>query len=445
MQKQNLPNSNVNSSNLSANSFNLNTNSAPKFALNSSTNSLNSAKNSVQNLTKNAWHKFTQNPQIIASKAFITKEFLHIFRDIRTLMILVLMPLIQILLFGFALSSEVKNVKFALLDLAKNSESSELVWRLSQNPYFQLYENLGEQPKTSSEFLRVFNGSRVDFILIIPSEFKANSGVGLNSASANSSSIPQAILNANSQIQLILDASDANRASTINIYVSNIITQAFASQNSPINTSTTMLFNPQGKSAPNFVPGLLGLILMLICAMMTSVSIVREKEQGSMEVLLISPLRPVLVIISKLVPYFLLSFGILVLTLIVCVFVLDLAVAGSLFALVFLNLLYIVLALSIGLMVSNLAKTQIVAMLVCAMLFMMPVMMFSGMLFPVESMPRILQGVSHLIPTKWFIIALKKIMIEGLSVAFVFKEILILSISLALVLLVSLKTYKIRL
>lgn len=409
----------------------------------------NSAKNSVQNLTKNAWQKFTQNPQIIASKAFIKKEFLHIFRDIRTLMILVLMPLIQILLFGFALSSEVKNVKFALLDLAKNSASSELVWRLSQNPYFQLYENLGEQPKTSSEFLRVFNGGRVDFILIIPSEFKANLGAGLNLASANLSSTSQTISNANSnansQIQLILDASDANRASTINIYVSNIITQAFSSQNSPINISTTMLFNPQGKSAPNFVPGLLGLILMLICAMMTSVSIVREKEQGSMEVLLISPLRPVLVIISKLVPYFLLSFGILVLTLIVCVFVLDLAVAGSIFALVFLNLLYIVLALSIGLMVSNLAKTQIVAMFVCAMLFMMPVMMFSGMLFPVESMPQILQGISHLIPTKWFIIALKKIMIEGLSVAFAFKEILILSTSLALVLLISLKTYKIRL
>lgn len=202
-----------------------------------------------------------------------------------------------------------------------------------------------------------------------------------------------------------------------------------------------MLFNPQGKSAPNFVPGLLGLILMLICAMMTSVSIVREKEQGSMEVLLISPLNPTLVIISKLVPYFLLSFGILTLTLIVCVLVLNLAIAGSLFALIF----FVFLALSIGLMVSNLAKTQVVAMLVCAMLFMMPVMMFSGMFFPVESMLQILQALSHLIPTKWFIIGVKKIMIEGLSANYALKEILILSFMLLFVLFISLKTYKIRL
>lgn len=377
-------------------------------------------------------------PKIIASKAFIKKEFLHIFRDTRTLMILVLMPLIQLLLFGFALSNEVKNVQFALLDLAKNNASKQLVWRLSQNPYFNLYKNLDKEPQTNDDFLRIFNGSEVDFVLIIPSDFKADETTNLSTNS-------NANLNLNSRIKLILDASDANRASTINLYVSNIITHNFTSQNSPIKISTTMLFNPQGKSAPNFVPGLLGLILMLICAMMTSVSIVREKEQGSMEVLLISPLNPALVIISKLVPYFLLSFGILTLTLIVCVLVLDLTIAGSLFALIFFCLLYIFLALSIGLMVSNLAKTQVVAMLVCAMLFMMPVMMFSGMLFPVESMPQILQALSHLIPTKWFIIGVKKIMIEGLSVNYALKEILILSFMLLFVLLISLKTYKIRL
>ena len=377
-------------------------------------------------------------PKIIASKAFVKKEFLHIFRDTRTLMILVLMPLIQLLLFGFALSNEVQNVQFALLDLAKNNTSKQLVWRLSQNPYFNLYKNLDKEPQTNDDFLRIFNGSEVDFVLIIPSDFKADE-------TANLSTNSNANLNSNSRIKLILDASDANRASTINLYVSNIITHNFTSQNSPIKISTTMLFNPQGKSAPNFVPGLLGLILMLICAMMTSVSIVREKEQGSMEVLLISPLNPALVIISKLVLYFLLSFGILTLTLIVCVLVLDLAIAGSLFALIFFCLLYIFLALSIGLMVSNLAKTQVVAMLVCAMLFMMPVMMFSGMLFPVESMPQILQALSHLIPTKWFIIGVKKIMIEGLSINYALKEILILSFMLLFVLLISLKSYKIRL
>lgn len=404
----------------------------------------------VSNLAKNTGQKFVLNTQIIACKAFVKKEFLHIFRDIRTVMILVLMPLVQILLFGFALSAEVKNVKFGVLDLAKNSASKQLIAHLSDNPYFALYENLDTQARTKGELLSVFNGGRVDFILIIPSDFamgaKSNSTANLSvNSNENLGTNASANLNTNSQIQLILDASDANRASTINLYVSNIIAQSFSAQNSPIKIATTMLFNPQGKSAPNFVPGLLGLILMLICAMMTSISIVREKEQGSMEVLLISPLRPVLVIISKLVPYFLLSFGILTLTLVVCVFVLDLKVAGSLLALTLFCLLYIVLALSIGLMVSNLAKTQIVAMLVCAVLFMMPVMMFSGMLFPVESMPQILQFVSHLIPTKWFIIGVKKIMIEGLSFVYAFKEIAILSLILILVLFISLKTYKIRL
>lgn len=381
-----------------------------------------------------------QNPKILASKAFIKKEFLHIFRDIRTVMILVLMPLVQILLFGFALSSEVRNVKFALLDFSNDSNSQKIISHLSQNPHFSLKQNL-TTTHFNGDYSSAFKGGEIDFLLIFPPDFSAN----LYSA------------NPNAKIQLILDSSDANRANTINIFVQNIINFAFlgdiaripnktnAKSTAPIDISTTMLFNPQGKSAPNFVPGLLGLVLMLICAMMTSISIVREKEQGSMEVLLISPLKPYLVIISKLIPYFLLCFGILALTLIVCVFVLDLAIAGSLTLLIAFCLLYLFLALCIGLMVSNLAKTQIVAMLVCAMLFMMPVMMFSGMMFPIESMPLILQYVSDIIPAKWFIIGVKKIMIEGLSFGYIVKEIAILCLTLAIVLGVSLKTYKVRL
>lgn len=358
----------------------------------------------------------------IAAKAFIKKEFLHIFRDLRTMMILILMPIVQILLFGFALSSEIRNVNFALLDLDKTQTSQKITQSLTQNPYFSLYKHID-----SSDFMKFFNGNKADFILIIPSNFTQN------------------LYNAGASLQLIIDASDANRASTINIYVSNIILNALDSTQNNLKISTSMLFNAQGKSAPSFVPGLLGMILMLICAMMTSVSIVREKELGSMEVLLISPLKPILVIISKVIPYFLLSCGILFLTLIVCVFVLDLQIVGSLSLLVCFCLLYIFLSLSIGLMVSNLAKTQVVAMLVCAMLFMMPVMMFSGMLFPVESMPKILQYFSHIIPAKWFIIGVKKVMIEGVGLTYIWKEASILCAFLCVVLFVSIKTYKIRL
>ena len=381
------------------------------------------------------------NPKILASKAFIKKEFLHIFRDIRTVMILVLMPLVQILLFGFALSSEVRNVNFALLDFANDSNSQKIISHLSQNPHFILRENLTTAQNFDGDFSRAFVGGKIDFLLIFPPDFSAN----LYGA------------NPNAKIQLILDSSDANRANTINIFVRNIINSAFlsdiaripnktnAKSTASIDISTTMLFNPQGKSAPNFVPGLLGLVLMLICAMMTSISIVREREQGSMEVLLISPIKPYLVIISKLIPYFLLCFGILALTLIVCVWVLDLAIMGSLTLLIAFCLLYLFLALCIGLMVSNLAKTQIVAMLVCAMLFMMPMMMFSGMMFPIESMPLILQYFSDIIPAKWFIMGVKKVMIEGLDFSYIVKETMILCAMLVAVLAISLKTYKVRL
>ena len=409
-----------------------------QFRQNLSTNSAKIfAKIHAQNRIANAVQNFLNHPNILASKAFIKKEFLHIFRDIRTVMILVLMPLVQILLFGFALSSEVRNVRFALLDFANDSNTQKIIAHLSQNPHFILHQNLIAQD-FGNDFSRAFKSGDIDFLLVFPPDFSANLHSGVRPA----------------QVQIILDASDANRASTINIFVSNIIQSAFASNiaRSPnldsaqnLSISSTMLFNPQGKSAPNFVPGLLGLVLMLICAMMTSISIVREKEQGSMEVLLISPLKPSLVIISKLIPYFLLSFGILVLVLVVCVFVLDLAIVGSLTLLIAFCLLYLFLALCIGLMVSNLAKTQVVAMLVCAMLFMMPVMMFSGMIFPVESMPKILQYFSDIIPAKWFIMGVKKIMIEGLSVSYILKEGVILCAMLAIVLGISLKTYKVRL
>lgn len=369
--------------------------------------------------------------QIVAAKAFIKKEFLQIFRDGRTMMILILMPLVQLLLFGFALSNEIKNVHFALLDLDKSPSSQKITQALAQNPYFSLYKEINA--KDLSDLRRVFNGSKVDFVLIIPHNFNVKLHSTVDKAN----------------IQIILDSSDANRASAINMYAQNIILNALNSNafmdKNLLNISTTMLFNPQSKGAPNFVPGLLGLILMLICAMMTSVSIVREKELGSMEVLLISPLKPYLVIICKLIPYFLLSFAILLLTLVVCVFVLDLHIAGNLALLMSFSLLYIFLSLSIGLMVSNLAKTQVVAMLVCAMLFMMPIMMFSGMLFPIESMPKILQYFSHIVPTKWFILGIKKIMIEGVGLDYMLKELAILCVFLCAVLFISLKSYKIRL
>lgn len=358
-------------------------------------------------------------------KALVKKEFFHIIRDVRTMLILFCMPIAQIILFGFALSVEVKNANFALLDLSHNSLSQEITLALSQNRYFSFFGNI----HSKQDLQHIFDDNQIDLALIFPPTF-----------------------NQDKTLQILLDSSDPNRASTINVYALNILQNSLLDQRNINLTSspniiplTTLLFNPQGKSIYTFVPGLLGMILMIICALMTSISIVREKEQGSMEVLLISPIKPIFVILSKLTPYFLLSCLILAVVLLVCVFLLDLKINGNPLLLFGYCMLYISLALSIGLLVSNLAKTQVVAMLVCALLFLMPIMMLSGMMFPIKSMPQILQYLSHIIPTKWFIIGLKKIMIEGLGITYILQELIILISMLSVVVLLSLKTFKIRL
>lgn len=367
--------------------------------------------------------KFSYNGKTQAFYAFIKKEFYHITRDVRTMMILLLTPIVQILLFGFALNTEVNNVKFAVLDLSRDDLSKSITHAFAESNYFDFIEYIDSKKQLET----IFNTNVIDMALVFGHDFGRTQ-----------------------QVQIILDASDPNRANIANMYALNIISHTMTQYThihlqTPIIPLTTMLFNPQGKSAYNFVPGLLGMILMLICAMMTSISIVREKEQGSMEIVLVSPVKPIFMIVAKIIPYFVISCVSLVAVLLVCVFALELKIAGNLVLLLGFCMLYIALTLSIGLLVSNIAQTQIVAMLVCGVLFMMPIITLSGMLFPTESMPLILQYVSHIIPTKWFIIGVKKIMIAGLGFSYVIKETCILCAMLFIILLVSLKTFKMRL
>lgn len=199
------------------------------------------------------------------------------------------------------------------------------------------------------------------------------------------------------------------------------------------------------KSAYNFVPGVMGLILMLICAMMTSISIVREKEMGTMEVLLVSPMRPIFIIFAKAVPYFVLSCVNLFTILILSVYVLHVPIAGSLFWLIIVSLLFIFVSLSLGLLISTLTKTQVAAMLASGMILMMPTMLLSGMIFPIESMPPILQWISLIIPAKWYIMTVKKLMIEGVNVSLAWQEISILMFMSIILITISLKKFKNRL
>lgn len=367
--------------------------------------------------------------------AFVKKEFYHIFRDVRTVMILLLMPIAQILLFGFALSAEVKNIQVAVLDNSQDQTTRKIIERFNGNEYF----NIARDINSISELDTVFDDDTISLVLVFQNDFEKN-----------------LIRNGKADLALMIDASDPNKASTVNLYAMNVISSASADLTRELQASgkTTslqimpeikMLYNPQGKSAYNFAPGLMGMVMMLICAMMTSISIVREKETGSMEVLLTSPLKPFAIILAKITPYFFISCLSLAGILITCVVALGMEIKGSLLIVVGFSMLYIILSLSIGILISSITKTQVTAMLISGMVFMMPIMMLSGMMFPIESMPVILQWISNIIPAKWFIIGIKKVMIEGLGLAYIKKELIIIFCMTVIAIAVSLKKFKNRL
>lgn len=339
-------------------------------------------------------------------------------------MILLGMPVLQIILFGFAITTELNHSRVAVLDPSKDAVTTRITERIDENRYFSVVKELS----SASDIETVFRHDEADIVVAFTPDFDANLSTG------------------EAGIQLVVDATDPNTGNMMAGYVQGIVGQALQSgtQSSPI-VQTHLLFNPQMKSAYNFVPGVMGLILMLICAMMTSISIVREKETGTMEVLLVSPIRPIFIILAKAVPYLVLSCVNLATILLLSVYVLHVPVEGSLWTLSFLSLLLIAVALSLGLLISCVVQNQVAAMIVSGMGLMMPVMLLSGMIFPVESMPAVLQWISNIIPARWYIQAVKKVMIEGLGMAAVWHEALILSGMAALLIGLSLKKFKERL
>lgn len=363
--------------------------------------------------------------------SFVKKEFYHIFRDVRTILILLGMPVAQILLFGFAITTEVKNARIAVLDMSKDVSTEQIIQKLQANEYFSLVENLSSPDRIE----QVLKEGKVSMVLVFSNDFHADM---LHTGEA--------------AVQIIVDATDPNQATTMTNYVTNIILQyqqeiagQYNNASFRIVPQIRMLYNPQMESTYNFVPGVMGLILMLICAMMTSIAIVREQEKGSMEVLLTSPVKPIFIIISKAVPYFTLSIVNLVTILVLSVFVLKVPVAGSLLLIFLASFMFILVALLLGLLISNLVKTQVAAMLVSGMGLMMPTMLLSGMMFPIESMPVILQWVSGIMPARWYISIIKKLMIQGVDGIYVMQEFGILLLMISVLLFVSLKTFKKRL
>ena len=346
------------------------------------------------------------------------------------MMILLLMPIIQIILFGFALTTEVKDTQVAVLVPTNDEASSRIIDKLNASAYFDVVARI----HTTDEIQPIFRDAKAKLVIVFEDHF----GEKLRH-------------NGTAHIQLLADATDPNAATSFTFYASNIINsyqQELMGENKnpyQIIPEVKMLFNPQMKSSFNFVPGVLGMIMLLICAMMTSIAIVREKEMGTMEILLVSPMKPIYIILSKITPYFVLSCVNFATIMLLSVFVLGVPIAGSFMSLVAVSLLYIFVSLSFGLLVSTITNSQQAAMLVSGMGLMIPVMLLSGMMFPIENMPLPLQLLSNIVPAKWYIRAVKAIMIEGLGITSVLKEVGVLCLMGIVLVSISLKKFKVRL
>lgn len=361
---------------------------------------------------------------------FITKEFKHVFRDRKTLLMLFGLPTAQIILFGFALTNEIKNTRVGIIDYAKDEVSKEIIQKIDNSKYFDIQSYLHSEKEAEEEFKK----NNIKIAVIFPENF-ASDLQHTNKA----------------QVQVIADASDPNSATSVTNYVTNIINEYAAQRNNAvkmpmqISAETRMLYNPELRGAPNFVPGVIALVLLLVCTMMSSVSIVREKELGTMEILLVSPFKPIYIIISKLMPYLIISMFNLVLILILSTTLLDLEIRGNIFLLFFASTLFIITCLGIGLLISATAKTQQSAMMLSLMGMMLPTMLLTGFMFPIENMPLIMRLLSNIIPSRWFFVIIKNVMLKGLGIESIWKQLLILTGMCIFFLTLSIKKFKIRL
>jgi ABC-2 type transport system permease protein len=347
--------------------------------------------------------------------SFIIKETKHILRDRRTMLILFGLPVVLMLLFGFAITNDVKDVRTVIVTSQMDHQTRQAVDRLAASEYFIITATVSS-PGEAELLLR---HQRADLAVVFGKDFASKK----------------------SGVQLMVDTSDPNMAQQWTAYAQSIL----STPNTPSTPNIKLLYNPRMKSAYNFVPAIMGMLLLLICAMMTSVSIVREKERGTMEVLLVSPVRPLMIIIAKAVPYLLQAFLILVIILVMSATVLEVPLAGSVGWIIVVSLIYILLALSLGLLISSVAQTQFVALLVSAMVLLLPTVMLSGMLFPIESMPQVLQWISAVMPPRYYIQVMRKLMIMGVGIREVLQEVCILCGMTLLLLMVALKKFNKRL
>ena len=373
--------------------------------------------------------------------SFVRKEFIHILRDPRSLLILLVMPQIMVMLPGYVIKNEVKDIRVAVLDPSHDVYTTQITDRLAANEYFI---PKGEV-ENETEAIDLFRKGEIDLVVVFGPEF-ANRLMHSQDAS----------------IQILSDGSEPNQASVRVAYAQQVVSgfqkelQRQMASTQPqvqgkggvtslnIKVNSRLLFNPQQRSEVNFVPGVVGMVMLLICCMMTSIAIVKEREMGTMEILLASPLPVIDIVLAKLTPYMVISLIDLTSILSIAVFVMHVPMEGSLVVYVLMAIVYIFTALMLGLLISTCVNTQLAAMLI-SLLLIVPTIYLSGMVFAIESMPVPAQMISHIVPTKWFISASRKIMIEGAQFQHVTKEAVALIIEGILFLLLSWKLFKTRL
>src|SRR5690348_9921754 len=362
--------------------------------------------------------------------SFVKKEFHHIFRDKRTMFILLGMPIVQIIIFGFALTNEVKNSKIVVFDQSKDPATASLTQQFSASQYFEI-----ESPIYSNEEIEeTFRKGKVKLAVVFPPHFNEDLD-HFNKA----------------QVQLVADATDPNVANTLTNYATAVIMdyqkRITDERKLPytINTEMRMLYNPQLKGAYSFVPGVMAMVLMLVCTMMTAITVVREKELGTMEILLVSPMQPLKIIVAKAIPYLLLSVINIISILLLSVFVLGVPINGSLTLLFVMSILFTLTSLSLGLLISSVTDKQQTAMFAALVGLFLPTVMLSGFMFPIENMPLPLRIISNAVPAKWFYNIVRSVMIKGVGFSFIWKEVFILTGMMILFIIISIKTFKIRL
>jgi len=361
---------------------------------------------------------------------FVKKEFYHILRDGRTILVLFGIPVVQLLIFGYAITNEIRNVRIAICDRSRDEVTRQITDKLLSSGYFILDEYLQDINHVDE----IFKKGKVREVVVFEADFARNLEK-----------------HGTAQVQLIADASDANTASLIVNYTQAILQDYISRQNAHnqpqlrIDARVRMTYNEEMNSVYMFLPGTMTLILMLVSAMMTSISIAREKEMGTMEVLLVSPLKPAQIVIGKVIPYVALAFVNAITIIGLGYFVFEMPIRGSLTLLLAESLLFISMALSLGILISTLAKTQKVAMFISVFALLLPTLLLSGFIFPIENMPVVLQWISHIMPPKYFIIIIKNIMLKGTGFIYVWKETLVIAAMMAVFIAISVKKFKIRL